>query len=35
MIYDEENDYYICAYGKKLLPVSGKIKIILEQNLHF
>lgn len=26
MIYDEENDYYICAYGKKLAPVSNQIK---------
>ena len=21
MIYDEENDYYICAYGNKLVPI--------------
>ena len=26
MIYDEENDYYICAYGNKLVPISSKIK---------
>ena len=26
MIYNEENDYYICAYGNKLLPISSTRK---------
>ena len=27
MNYDEEDDYYICAYGNKLVPIgSSKIK---------
>ena len=27
MIYNSEDDYYICAYGKRLVPVSSKIKV--------
>ena len=26
MYYNADEDYYICAYGKKLIPVSSKIK---------
>ena len=26
MYYNADEDYYICAYGKKLMPVSSKIK---------
>ena len=26
MAYNIEEDYYICAYGKKLVPVSSKFK---------
>ena len=27
MTYNAEDDYYICAYGKRLVPVSSKIKV--------
>lgn len=27
MTYNAENDYYICAYGKRLVRVSSKIKV--------
>ena len=27
MTYNSEDDYYICAYDKKLVPVSSKIKV--------
>ena len=27
MTYNAEDDYYICAYGKRLIPVSSKIKV--------
>ena len=27
MTYNAENDYYICAYGKRLVPASSKIKV--------
>ena len=27
MSYNSQDDYYICAYGKKLVPISSKIKV--------
>ena len=27
MTYNVEDDYYICAYGKRLVPASSKIKV--------